>query len=258
MHEETDRDRNLAKLRTSAAESRSRRILLFVTPQESISEPLIDAVEHEFPWIMVEQVEDLQAALVRFESPVVLILVDSGFLREMDACALDLSRYHPAAAKAVMHDDVRMPLPTADILASANLRGVLPMNLRLDIWLSVVRLMLRGGEYFPATMFWPLFPEKVASVALRPGKRDWVDAVRDRQCDIMEGLTERETQILQLVSQGLQNKLIAAALGLSPHTVKIHLHNIIRKLGVHNRTEAAALFLGRLQARPGLSKRVRS
>lgn len=41
---------------------------------------------------------------------------------------------------------------------------------------------------------------------------------------------------------GNQNKIIAAALGLSEHTVKIHIHNIITKLGVHNRTEVVALY----------------
>jgi len=45
-----------------------------------------------------------------------------------------------------------------------------------------------------------------------------------------------------MVSRGLQNKTIAAEFHLSEHTVKIHLHNIISKLGAHNRTEAAARF----------------
>jgi DNA-binding NarL/FixJ family response regulator len=55
-------------------------------------------------------------------------------------------------------------------------------------------------------------------------------------------LTRRELQILELVSRGLQNKTIATQLHLSEFTVKIHLHNIITKLGAHNRTEAAAFF----------------
>ncbi|WP_323131382.1 response regulator transcription factor [Sinorhizobium medicae] len=45
-----------------------------------------------------------------------------------------------------------------------------------------------------------------------------------------------------MVSRGLQNKIIAAEIRLSENTVKIHLHNIITKLGAHNRTEAAARF----------------
>ena len=258
MYESTDPDPDLAKTRKSAAEARTRRVLLFVAPQDSVSEPLVDALEREFPWIIVEQVEDLQAAMVRFRAPVLLILIDSVFLYEIDACAFELSRFHPAAAKAVMHDDLRSPLKASDVLASRNLRGVLPMNLKLDVWLSVVRLMLRGGEYFPATMLRPFISETVTSSVPRRGGRDGVDAARLGQSDVLEELTEREREILQMVARGLQNKVIAAALGLSQHTVKIHLHNIIRKLGVHNRTEAAALFLGLRQAFSGLPGKVRT
>jgi DNA-binding NarL/FixJ family response regulator len=49
-------------------------------------------------------------------------------------------------------------------------------------------------------------------------------------------LTKRETQVLQLVSQGLANKAVAGQLGVSEGTVKVHLHNIYRKLHVSNRT----------------------
>jgi DNA-binding NarL/FixJ family response regulator len=53
------------------------------------------------------------------------------------------------------------------------------------------------------------------------------------------GLSEREVEILQGVAQGLSNRAIAKELWLSDQTVKFHLHNIYRKLGVANRTEAA-------------------
>jgi DNA-binding NarL/FixJ family response regulator len=56
-----------------------------------------------------------------------------------------------------------------------------------------------------------------------------------------------------MASQGLQNKTIASALRLSEHTVKIHMHNIINKLGAHNRTEAAALFHARQVASAGMA-----
>ncbi|MGH6862017.1 MAG: response regulator transcription factor, partial [Phyllobacterium sp.] len=47
---------------------------------------------------------------------------------------------------------------------------------------------------------------------------------------------------LELLSEGLQNKIIADRLTLSEHTVKVHVHNLIRKLRVHNRTQAAAVY----------------
>lgn len=53
------------------------------------------------------------------------------------------------------------------------------------------------------------------------------------------GLSGREVEILQGVARGLSNRAIAGELWLSDQTVKFHLHNVYRKLGVSNRTEAA-------------------
>lgn len=51
-------------------------------------------------------------------------------------------------------------------------------------------------------------------------------------------LTDRESEVLGLLSKGLANKQIAAALGISEHTVKFHVSSIYQKLNVTNRTEA--------------------
>jgi len=51
-------------------------------------------------------------------------------------------------------------------------------------------------------------------------------------------LTERETEVLGLLSKGLANKQIAVSLGISEHTVKFHVSSIYTKLNVTNRTEA--------------------
>ena len=53
---------------------------------------------------------------------------------------------------------------------------------------------------------------------------------------IGESLTRRETEVAGLVSQGLANKVVAGLLGVREGTVKIHLHNIYRKLRVANWT----------------------
>jgi two-component system NarL family response regulator len=56
----------------------------------------------------------------------------------------------------------------------------------------------------------------------------------------LEGLSERETDVLRLVAQGYSNKEIADALSLSEHTVKSHLQNILEKLQLRSRAHAAA------------------
>ena len=56
-------------------------------------------------------------------------------------------------------------------------------------------------------------------------------------------LTDRERQIMSLVSDGLSNKEIARRLNIADGTIKVHLHHIFRKLEVSNRTVLAALAL---------------
>jgi DNA-binding NarL/FixJ family response regulator len=54
-----------------------------------------------------------------------------------------------------------------------------------------------------------------------------------------EALTRREREILQLVAEGHSNAVIGRTLWLAEQTVKFHLSNVYRKIGVQNRTAAA-------------------
>lgn len=54
----------------------------------------------------------------------------------------------------------------------------------------------------------------------------------------IEALTPRETEVLNLIAEGLPNKTIAARLSISEHTVKFHVNAILTKLGAQSRTEA--------------------
>ena len=57
---------------------------------------------------------------------------------------------------------------------------------------------------------------------------------------LLEALTAREQQVLQLAGDGLGNKEIAARLNISEHTVKFHISSILGKLGATSRTEAVS------------------
>jgi two-component system, NarL family, response regulator LiaR len=66
-----------------------------------------------------------------------------------------------------------------------------------------------------------------------------------------EALTERETEVLRLLAQGRANKEIARSLNISEKTVKVHVSNILSKLGVQSRTQATlyAIRIGLVSVR---------
>ncbi len=184
---------------------------------------------------------------MEFGHPVSLILVDASFLAAVEALSGIIQARHPGSIIAVMYDDGPGQDRTVnDILGSKAVRGVLPMNLRLDIWLSVIRLMLRGGEYFPSSFFRKKSVPDTNDVSDTRSAGGEAEKTTGKGGRMLNYLTEREIQVLEMVSHGCQNKLIAAQFNLSEHTIKVHLHNIIKKLGARNRTAAAAIFLERV------------
>lgn len=77
----------------------------------------------------------------------------------------------------------------------------------------------------------------------RPSPLDLVAALEERASDPL--LTVRETEIISLVSQGLRNKEIAAALKITNDTVEVHLRHIFAKMKVNDRTAAVRLAVQR-------------
>lgn len=68
----------------------------------------------------------------------------------------------------------------------------------------------------------------------------------DRKKKLLEDLSQRELDVLKLIAKGMSNDQIAQTLFISPHTVKNHVSNVYRKMGMDDRTQVAitALRLG--------------
>lgn len=75
-----------------------------------------------------------------------------------------------------------------------------------------------------------------------------LDRIRHRQEDELAGLTEQERKILELIAEGLTNRQIGERLYLAEKTVKNYVSNLLSKMGMKRRTEAAA-YAARLAAR---------
>ena len=71
----------------------------------------------------------------------------------------------------------------------------------------------------------------------------WIENPANQADELVEQLTPRETEILELLAQGLANKQIALYLEISEHTVKFHISSIYAKLSSTNRKEAVRMGL---------------
>lgn len=68
---------------------------------------------------------------------------------------------------------------------------------------------------------------------------------RDEAIILLSRLTRRERQVLAMLARGADNRAIADALTISPDTARTHIQNLLGKLGVHSRLEAAAFAVRR-------------
>jgi LuxR family maltose regulon positive regulatory protein len=110
-------------------------------------------------------------------------------------------------------------------------------------------LALRGGD----TAAPPAPPVNHAGSATAqlpaPNTESSANSIADTPAAAAAGLTAREAEVLELIAAGDSNKLIARALDISPHTVKRHVANVLEKLGLQSRGQAAAWHRQALQAR---------
>lgn len=112
--------------------------------------------------------------------------------------------------------------------------GFIPKAYSPDVMLSAIRLVLAGGIYIP-----PLLLANAQAQGWQPDTPAAPAHDANRSIDGLRNLlTERQIDVMRLLSQGKPNKLIARDLGISEGTVKIHLAAIFRALNVRNRVEA--------------------
>lgn len=204
-----------------------------------------------------------QAISARFQDQEVVSLSDADGL--LDGNLVDLSlvmlyrmptaafpsiirmirEFHPKAAIGLVVEDADdLDSSIAGFVDEGLIHGVLPRNLHLDVCLTVIDLLMKGGEHFPAALLRRLAPQGLAAGGLVAQQEAVCESIDlESGADIGKGvLTAREIQILDLICMGTQNKIIADRLGLSENTVKVHVRNIYKKMNVRNRTEAASRY----------------
>lgn len=134
------------------------------------------------------------------------------------------------AADIVISDElIELPIPVI-LLANTADSSLVSLALRSGI---------RGVLSFDAT------PQEIEAAIHAVDAGLVVLAEPPNGQELAEPLTERELELLDLLAEGISNKLIAHRLSISEHTVKTHIASIFTKLGVSSRTEAVAQAIRR-------------
>jgi DNA-binding NarL/FixJ family response regulator len=136
----------------------------------------------------------------------------------------------PDCRIVILAADEDPELLTAAIEAGAS--GYLTKASPLTELVDAIRSVHRGDTLVPARMLGSLLERLVER------RREHDEAVRR-----LSRLTSREREVLGLLAQGGDNDSIAQTLVISPQTARTHIQNVLVKLGVHSRLEAAALAI---------------
>jgi DNA-binding NarL/FixJ family response regulator len=149
---------------------------------------------------------------------------------------------------AVLADDEDLDAIMAALRSGA--RGYIPTNLRPPAVIEAVRLICAGEVYAPTASFLRAIeqgsdlPGRLPTQETKaggPSSRARSEKERPRaQADLLRFST-RQLEILRCLRRGIPNKCIAYELSMSQGTVKVHIRNIMKKLGARNRTQVVIM-----------------
>jgi DNA-binding NarL/FixJ family response regulator len=230
---ETHSVRTDGSIRTAATRQASEISLAVIDSSRLRRECLkLALMQHSARWRVLDlaiasDAVDLAAAGQRFD----LVLLGAATSEHVDLDEIAALRRSLPESPIVVVAESDNP-QRARLILNAGTRGFLPASLSLKVLMGALDLVLAGGIYVPSALIEPSAQRQLPTAPQRLASEPWSD------------LTRRQRDVLGLISQGKSNKLIADALVMSESTVKAHVKQIIKRLRVANRTQAALIATG--------------
>lgn len=158
-----------------------------------------------------------------------VILLDLGLEKTNSLQLMTLLRSELPEARIIAMDILPEHVDIIQFVEAGG-SGFILKSASLQEYVDTIAAVARGEKVLPAVLTASLFTQIVES-ALQSEK-----GIPDGSIQ----LTSREKEIVDLISEGLSNKEIAARLHIATHTVKSHVHNILEKLTLSSRLQIAA------------------
>lgn len=269
------------------ADGEAEEAIIVIHDEPFSRECVIEALQGAFPDVTIIGVRSVADLYRPTGTRVALVLMKAtSHFHSAETVASDvriLVRYFPQAPVVLISIDEDVNVLEA---IAAGVQGVVPVTASFKIVVAGLRLVMAGGTYYPPPA---LIDPPSPCGSMRNGRlgdhrailevptRIHFDSVNERDSPADEYriavpppmpraisspvvFTTREAQVLAELQRGRSNKWIAAHLGLSENTIKVHIHHIMRKLSATNRTEAVvrsqqcrpAMLEGRGEPGPGV------
>jgi DNA-binding NarL/FixJ family response regulator len=209
--------------------------VLVVDDHQILRQALRVLLEQEAELAIVGDTETGEAAIAasQLQPGVILLNVAARQLAECLSLVADLRQRTPDARIVILYPTHADP-PTLLALVRAGVTGCISAeSADLDDLINAIRRVSDGRFYFSESA--------IGDIVETIARGDW--AQRRERVDDLTVLSEREREVLDLVARGYSNRHIADNLVISESTVRSHLHNILEKLHVENRVQAAAFVI---------------
>jgi two-component system, NarL family, response regulator len=204
--------------------------ILLVEDDELFRLGLVTRLTQEPGLDVVTEAEDGETAITcinqqRFD----VVLLDVGLpgMGGIETCR-QIKQSHPDLPVLILTSHSQPAL--INRLIEAQAQGYCVKGIAAETLMLAIRSVAAGASW------WDAIASQEIQAAFQPRKRE---AESESSLDSSLSLTKREQEILSLVASGKSNQEIAEILYIAPGTVRVHVHAILQKLEVRDRTQAA-------------------
>ncbi|HUS84018.1 MAG TPA: response regulator transcription factor [Anaerolineales bacterium] len=205
--------------------------ILLIEDNRLLREGVAAMLNGQSDFEVVARAEDGDAVsqLKSMKKPPDVILLDLGLEKENSLRLMVMLREEVPAARIIAMDIFPEQLDIVEFVKAGG-SGFILKNASSDDYIETIRAVAAGSKVLPPALTNSLFTQIIES-ALKTGNGIPNNSVQ---------LTNREREIVDLISEGLSNKEISERLHIATYTAKSHIHNILEKLALNTRLQIAA------------------
>jgi two-component system, NarL family, response regulator len=209
--------------------------ILLVEDDELFRLGLSTRLVREGDLIIAAEAEDGETAieLVKTDLEIDIAILDIGLpgIDGLETC--QQMRLHRPDLRILVLTSNYQPQSIEELIAT-NVNGYCLKGLASDSIVLAIRSIIAGASWWDNTASNEIFS------AFRDPEKQLLPTI---ESELITVLTKREQEILALVSMGKSNQEIASILYIATGTVRVHVHTILSKLNVRDRTQAAILAI---------------